>query len=147
MRSLGNTILNSVVNAIVQVGVDMLKNFILSQTLGKAAETANAASAVAGGLAAAAAWTPAAIAASIATGGVASATGLKAYTAAQLAGSALSIAGARKDGGLASAGEMYRVGEGGKPEIFKASNGNQYMIPVITARLSVTVILAADRCR
>ncbi|QIC11974.1 tape measure protein [Morganella morganii] len=129
MRSLGNTILNSVVNAIVQVGVDMLKNFILSQTLGKAAETANAASAVAGGLAAAAAWTPAAIAASIATGGVASATGLKAYTAAQLAGSALSIAGARKDGGPVSAGEMYRVGEGGKPEIFKASNGNQYMIP------------------
>ncbi len=129
MRSLGNTILNSVVNAIVQVGVDMLKNFILSQTLGKAAETANAASAVAGGLAAAAAWTPAAIAASIATGGVASATGLKAYTAAQLAGSALSIAGARKYGGPVSAGEMYRVGEGGKPEIFKASNGNQYMIP------------------
>lgn len=129
MRSLGNTILNSVVNAIVQVGVDMLKNFILSQTLGKAAETANAASAVAGGQAAAAAWTPAAIAASIATGGVASATGLKAYTAAQLAGSALTIAGARKDGGPVSAGEMYRVGEGGKPEIFKASNGNQYMIP------------------
>lgn len=129
MRSLGNTILNSVVNAIVQVGVDMLKNFILSQTLGKAAETANAASAIAGGAAAAAAWTPAAIAASIATGGVASATGLKAYTAAQLAGSVLSIAGARKDGGPVSAGEMYRVGEGGKPEIFKASNGNQYMIP------------------
>jgi hypothetical protein len=24
---------------------------------------------------------------------------------------------------------MYRVGEGGKPEIFKASNGSQYMIP------------------
>ncbi|HHZ8506114.1 TPA: hypothetical protein ACWL6U_003642 [Morganella morganii] len=34
-----------------------------------------------------------------------------------------------KDGGPVSAGEMYRVGEGGKPEIFKASNGNQYMIP------------------
>ncbi|WNP29349.1 tape measure protein [Morganella morganii] len=129
MRSLGNTILNSVVNAIVQVGVDMLKNFILSQTLGKAAETANAASAIAGGAAAAAAWTPAAIAASIATGGVASATGLKAYTAAQLAGSALSIAGARKNGGPVDANKMYRVGEGGKPEIFKASNGNQYMIP------------------
>lgn len=129
MRSLGNTILNSVVNAIVQVGVDMLKNFILGETLGKAAMTANVASAVTGGLAAAAAWTPAAIAASIATGGVASATGLKAYTGAQLAGKGLAIAGARKDGGPVSAGEMYRVGEGGKPEIFKASNGNQYMIP------------------
>lgn len=136
MRSLGNTILNSVVNAIVQVGVDMLKNFILTQTLGKAAMTANVVAAGAGGAAALAAWAPAAIAASIATGGVASTTGLGSYTAAQAAGaalnvgmSALSIAGARKDGGPVSAGEMYRVGEGGKPEIFKASNGNQYMIP------------------
>ncbi|MER5009402.1 tape measure protein [Morganella morganii] len=122
MRSLGNTILNSVVNAIVQVGVDMLKNFILSQTLGKAAETANAASAIAGGAAAAAAWTPAAIAASIATGGVASATGLKAYTAAQLAGSALSIAGARKNGGDVRGGSAYEVGEGNLPELMQIGN-------------------------
>jgi hypothetical protein len=25
---------------------------------------------------------------------------------------------------------MYRVGENGKPEIYQASNGSQYMIPV-----------------
>lgn len=136
MRSLGNTILNSVVNAIVQVGVEMAKNFILGQTLGVATQAANASAAVAGGAAALAAWTPAAIAASIATMGAASASGLGAYTAAQATGAAtsigmkaLTIAGARKDGGPVSAGEMYRVGEGGKPEIFKASNGNQYMIP------------------
>ncbi len=135
-RSLGNTMLNSVVNSIVQVGVEMAKNFILGQTLGVATQTANASAAVAGGAAALAAWTPAAIAASIATMGAASASGLGAYTAAQATGTAtsigmkaLTIAGARKDGGPVSAGEMYRVGEGGKPEIFKASNGNQYMIP------------------
>ncbi len=135
-RSLGNTMLNSVVNSIVQVGVEMAKNFILGQTLGVATQAANASAAVAGGAAALAAWTPAAIAASIATMGAASASGLGAYTAAQASGAAtsigmkaLTIAGARKDGGPVSAGEMYRVGEGGKPEIFKASNGNQYMIP------------------
>ncbi|WP_425595021.1 tape measure protein [Morganella morganii] len=135
-RSLGNTMLNSVVNSIVQVGVEMAKNFILGQTLGVATQAANATAAVAGGAAALAAWTPAAIAASIATMGAASASGLGAYTAAQATGAAtsigmkaLTIAGARKDGGPVSAGEMYRVGEGGKPEIFKASNGNQYMIP------------------
>ncbi|HDU8701502.1 TPA: tape measure protein, partial [Morganella morganii subsp. morganii] len=135
-RSLGNTMLNSVVNSIVQVGVEMAKNFILGQTLGVATQAANASAAVAGGAAALAAWTPAAIAASIATMGAASASGLGAYTAAQATGAAtsigmkaLTIAGARKDGGPVSAGDMYRVGEGGKPEIFKASNGNQYMIP------------------
>lgn len=37
--------------------------------------------------------------------------------------------GARKNGGPVSAGEMYRVGEGGMPEIYQASSGRQYMIP------------------
>ncbi|MDV0974529.1 tail protein (tape measure) [Klebsiella pneumoniae] len=129
MQSLGNTILNSVINSIVQVGVEMLKNFILSQTLGAAAQAANAASAIAGGAAALAAWTPAAIAASIATGGTASATGLTAYKGAQAAGLATSVLGARYNGGPVSAGGLYQVGEKGKPEIYQASTGKQYMIP------------------
>ncbi|EPY6937531.1 tape measure protein [Klebsiella pneumoniae] len=129
MRSLGNTILNSVINSIVQVGVEMLKNFILSQTLGAATQAANAASAIAGGTAALAAWSPAAIAASIATGGTASATGLTAYQGAQAAGKAMSVLGARYNGGPVSAGGLYQVGEKGKPEIYQASTGKQYMIP------------------
>lgn len=40
-----------------------------------------------------------------------------------------SLAGKRKNGGPVSAGSMYQVGEGGMPEIYKASNGSQYMIP------------------
>lgn len=43
--------------------------------------------------------------------------------------SGINYGGARYNGGPVDAGSMYRVGEGGKPEIFKASNGNQYMIP------------------
>ena len=37
--------------------------------------------------------------------------------------------GGRYNGGPVSASSMYRVGENGLPEIFKANNGNQYMIP------------------
>lgn len=128
MQSLGNTILNSVINSIVQVGVEMLKNFILSQTLGAAAQAANAASATAGGAAALAAWTPAAIAASIATGGTASATGLTAYKGAQAAGLATSVLGGRKNGGPVTAGGVYPVGEGNLPEFMQTSKG-LFMIP------------------
>lgn len=128
MRSLGSTMLNSVVNSLVQVGVEALKNFIIAQTIGVAGQAAATAAAVTGGAAALAAWSPAAIAASIATGGAASGTGLAAYQTAQLSGKALSIAGMRKNGGPVSAGSMYQVGEGGRPELLQAG-GKQYMIP------------------
>lgn len=132
MRSLGSTMLNSVVNSLVQVGVEALKNFIIAQTIGAAGQTAAAAAATAGGAAALAAWTPAAIAASIATMGAASGTGLAAYQTAQAGGLAMSVlggvAGARKNGGPVNAGSMYQVGEGGRPELLQAG-GKQYMIP------------------
>lgn len=130
--SLGRTILNSVLNSFVQVGVEALKNFVISQTLGAAGQAAAAAAATAGGAAALAAWTPAAIAASIATMGAASGTGLAAYQTAQAGGLAMSVlggvAGARKNGGPVNAGSMYQVGESGRPELLQAG-GKQYMIP------------------
>ncbi|MEX9815142.1 hypothetical protein AB7X09_04055 [Providencia rettgeri] len=142
LRSMGSTILNTLVNSFVQMGVEMVKNFILSQTLGKASAMAAAATATAGGAAALAAWTPAAIAASIATLGTASATGLTAFQtamaggqmASQLSGMGtqavgMAFGGGRESGGPVSADKYYRVGENGKPEIFKASSGKQYMIP------------------
>ncbi|MEQ5666686.1 hypothetical protein ABN324_13465 [Providencia alcalifaciens] len=124
MRSLGNTILNSVVNSIVQVGVEMLKNFIIEQTIGKASQVANALAAKAGGAAALAAWTPAAIAASIATGGAASATGLTAFQTSMLSGQALSIglAGARYNGGPVKGGSAYELGEKNLPELMQIGN-------------------------
>lgn len=124
MRSLGNTILNSVVNSIVQVGVEMLKNFIIEQTIGKASQVANALAAKAGGAAALAAWTPAAIAASIATGGAASSTGLGAFQASMLSGQALSIglAGARYNGGPVKGGSAYELGEKNLPELMQIGN-------------------------
>lgn len=124
MRSLGTTLLNTVVNGLIQMGVEAVKNFVIGQTMGAAAT----ASAAAQGAATAAAWTPAAIAASIATMGGASGVGFAAYASAQAAGKALSLAGGRKNGGPVTAGSMYQVGEGGMPEIYQAA-GKQYMIP------------------
>jgi len=64
-----------------------------------------------------------------------------ASTAAAAAGIVSTIQGAnfgggRQYGGPASAGTMYRVNEGGRPEMFTAANGAQYMMP--TADGSVT---------
>jgi hypothetical protein len=38
------------------------------------------------------------------------------------------LLGKRKNGGSIQAGGMYQVGEGDKPEIFRANNGSQYMV-------------------
>ncbi|MDD8300108.1 tail protein (tape measure) [Escherichia coli] len=123
--NIGTTILNSVVGSLVQMGIEWVK----SQLMGQAAAAASLASTMAQATAAASAWAPAAMSASIATYGSAAAVGQSAYAASLLSAKGLAVAGAREHGGPVSASSMYRVGEGGKPEIFKASNGSQYMIP------------------
>ncbi|MCK6997887.1 tape measure protein [Enterobacter kobei] len=125
MRSLGNTMLNSVVNSLVQVGVEALKNFIIGQTLGAAATAAGASQAAI----LASAWAPAAALASLASFGANSVPAMAGIASTVGLSKTLAVAGARKNGGPVNADSMYRVGEGGKPEIFKASTGKQYMIP------------------
>ncbi|HAG2010550.1 TPA: tape measure protein [Salmonella enterica] len=123
--NIGTTILNSVVGSLVQMGIEWVK----SQLMGQAAATASLASTMAQATAAASAWAPAAMSASIATMGSAAAVGQTAYAGSLLAAKGMAVAGARYNGGPVDAGSMYRVGEHGKPEIFQASNGSQYMIP------------------
>ncbi|WP_423236896.1 tape measure protein [Citrobacter portucalensis] len=123
--NIGTTILNSVVGSLVQMGIEWVK----SQLMGQAAAAASLASAMAQATAAASAWAPAAMSASIATYGSAAAVGQAAYAGSLLAAKGMAVAGARYNGGPVDAGSMYRVGEKGKPEIFQASNGSQYMIP------------------
>lgn len=136
MRSLGSTVLNSLVNSFVEMGVQWVKSAVMGQTAQvaatattTAAQTAGLATTTAASTAAAAtttaAWTPAAIVASIGSFGGAAAIGVGAVLSAL----AMGIAGKRKNGGPVSAGSMYEVGENGLPEIFQASNGRQYMIP------------------
>ncbi|EBF4516275.1 tape measure protein [Salmonella enterica] len=123
--NIGTTILNSVVGSLVQMGIEWVK----SQLMGQAAAAASLASTMAQATAAASAWAPAATSASIATMGSAAAVGQTAYAGSLLAAKGMAVAGARYNGGPVDAGSMYRVGEHGKPEIFQASNGSQYMIP------------------
>ncbi|WP_322548314.1 tape measure protein [Klebsiella pneumoniae] len=125
MRSLGNTILNSVINSIVQVGVEALKNYILGQTLGAASVATSV------GLAAttALAWAPAAAMASLASFGANAGPAATGISSTVGLASGLALAGARYNGGPVSAGGLYQVGEKGKPEIYQASTGKQYMIP------------------
>ena len=123
--NIGTTILNSVVGSLVQMGIEWAK----SQLMGQAAAAASLASTMAQATVAASAWAPAALSASIATMGSAAAVGQTAYAGSLLAAKGMAVAGAREHGGPVSANSMYRVGEGGKPEIYQASNGSQYMIP------------------
>lgn len=140
LSNIGTSILNGVVSSLVQMGTQWVMSAVMGQTAQTAAIAANQASATAAlaastlsGTAAAttllASWSPAAMAASIATSGGAATAGLAGYTAAMTTAQTMSVAGAREHGGPVSANSMYKVGEGGKPEIFKASNGSQYMIP------------------
>lgn len=138
LGNIANTVLSSVVQSFVQMGVDWVKSAVMgaaAQTSAiattTAAQTAGLATTTAASTAAAtttmAVWTPAAAVASIGSFGGAAAIGIAALIAAMaMAGG---IAGKRKNGGPVSAGSMYQVGEGGMPEIYRASNGSQYMIP------------------
>lgn len=136
MRSIGNTVLNSLINTFVQMGVEWVKSAIMGQAAQTAAigtvtavQTAAVATQTATSTAAAAttaaAWTPAAILSSIASMGTAAAIGIGAV--AGIVG--MSLLGKRKNGGPVTAGGLYQVGEGGMPEIYQASTGKQYMIP------------------
>ncbi len=124
MRSLGSTILNSVINSLVQVGVEALKNFIIGQAMGTAASAASVGQAAV----VASAWAPAAAMTSLATLGANSVPAAAAITSTVGLSSGLALAGMRKNGGPVSAGSMYRVGEGGEPELLQ-SGGKNYMIP------------------
>nr|WP_225990952.1 tape measure protein [Citrobacter freundii] len=135
MRSIGMTVLNSVINSFVQMGIEWVKSAIMGQAAQTAAigtvtavQTAAVATQTATSTAAAAttaaAWTPAAILSSIASMGTAAAIGLGAV--AGVIGA--NLLGKRKNGGPIQAGGMYQVGEGDKPEIFRANNGSQYMV-------------------
>lgn len=126
-RNVALTIVDQAVGALVQMGMQQVKNMITENAMRKASNAQAVAEATATGGAITTAMAPAAATTSIATMGSAATWGMAAMAAAIPA--MIALAGARKNGGQVGAGKMYQVGEGGKPEIFKASNGNQYMIP------------------
>lgn len=135
MRSLSSTVLNSLINSFVQMGVEWAKNAIMGATTQQAAIIAtsavqNAAVATQVGVSTAAAatttaaWTPAALMASIASMGTAAKIGLGALLGVM----AMGVAGGRKNGGPVTAGNVYPVGEGDLPEFMQTRKG-LFMIP------------------
>lgn len=124
MRQLAGAMLDQVVGALVKVGIEQAKNFIM----GQAQQAAAATTAAATGAAMASAYAPAAAAASVASFGGAATAGLTAMAAAIPAMLGM-FAGGRQYGGPVGAGGMYRINENGAPEVFQAANGRQYMLP------------------
>lgn len=124
VRAFGNAIMNEAIGALVQMGLQQVKN----QIIGQSAAAANVATAAASGAAMAAAYAPAATAAAIATQGGAVTAGMTAVsTATPIMNTILS--GGRQYGGPVSSNGMYRINENGAPEVFNAANGQQYMLP------------------
>ncbi|XQK56094.1 hypothetical protein ACOI36_15710 [Escherichia coli] len=81
------------------------------------------------------AWSTPAYLASVATMGGAATAGSAAMATGLAGAKALGLAGARYNGGAVNGGNLYRVGEHGKPEIFQSRNGEQYMIPGDNGRI------------
>lgn len=156
MRGLANTVLNEAVGALVQMGVQYLKNSIIAQTASSATAAAQtaaiattttaqvaatgtmAATSVAASGTVAAAAAPAAGLMSIATLGEAALIGGAAILGTMAL--AKSFGGGRAYGGPVSADSLYRVNERGAPEMFTAANGSQYMMPTANGRVT-----AADK--
>lgn len=142
------TVLGTLTSAITEMGANWVKQQIMAaaaaettaavQTAGIGAVTAaqtaatgtiaatTTATAATTGTAVASSMAPAAGLASIASFGGAAVIGGAALLATMLL--AKSFGGGRRAGGAVNPGSVYRVNEGGAPEIFSAG-GQQYMIP------------------
>ncbi|GDH68227.1 tape measure protein [Escherichia coli] len=126
--NIGTTILGKVVGSIAEMGAEYVKQMILSEAASASAMGGQAATAAATGASIASSMAPAAAATATATMGTAPMIAMSAISAL-MAGITGLFGGRRYNGGAVGAGNLYRVGEHGKPEIFKANNGSQYMIP------------------
>lgn len=148
LGGVAQTVLGTVIGAFTQMGTDWIKQQIMmsasaqattaAQTAGIGAVTAAQAGATAAiattttataattGTAVASSMAPAAGLSSIASFGGAAVIGGAALLATMLL--AKSFGGGRRAGGNVSANSVYRVNEGGAPEVFSAG-GQQYMIP------------------
>jgi len=125
VRALGGAILREAVSAIAEMGIAQVKAWIIGQS----AQAAAAAASVAAGATVAAAWAPAAAAVSLASFGANAAPAAAGIASTYGVASALSIAGGRQYGGDVAAQKLYRITEGGRPEVYNAANGQQFLLP------------------
>lgn len=132
--NLGSNILGNIGNRLSDIAADWIADQIMMETQSKATQASTTASAVAAQGSIAAAAAPAAAATAASTGGSWAAAGSAALTA--IMSLATSIFGGRRfNGGSVIGGNLYRVGENNRTELFQTSNGNQYMIPGENGRI------------
>lgn len=144
IQTFANVILNQAVGALVEVGLQYVKNQVISQAAFAAEQAQNAGKAammtgaitaqvaMQSALAAQAAFAATAAIPIVGPGLAPAAAGAAAATAQAIGSPAIAlapIAGAREFGGPVDAGKMYRVGENGDPEIYQNSSGKNFMIP------------------
>ncbi|EEY8042529.1 tape measure protein [Escherichia coli] len=126
--NLGSNILGNIGNRLSDIAADWIADQIMMETQSKATQASTTAGAVAAQGQIAAAAAPAAAATAASTGGSWAAAGSAALTAIMSLATSI-FGGGRYNGGSVIGGNMYRVGEHNRPELFQTSNGNQYMIP------------------
>ncbi len=143
IQNFANVIMNQAIGALVEIGLQYVKNQVVASSAFAAEQAMNATKGAAmtaavtaqvgmqTALAAQAAFAATAAIPIVGPGLAPAAAGAAAATAQALGTPAIAmapLAGAREFGGPVDAGKMYRVGEGGKPEVFQ-SGGKNFMIP------------------
>ena len=126
--NLGSNILGNIGSRLSDIAADWIADQIMMETQSKATQASTTAGAVAAQGQIAAAAAPAAAATAAATGGSWAAAGAAALSAIMSLATSI-FGGGRYNGGAVNGGNLYRVGEHGKPELFTTTGGKQYMIP------------------
>lgn len=132
--NLGSNILGNIGNRLSDIAANWIADQIMMETQSKATQASTTAGAVAAQGQIAAAAAPAAAATAASTGGSWAAAGAAALSAIMSLATSI-FGGGRFNGGSVIGGNMYRVGEHNRPELFHTSNGNQYMIPGENGRI------------
>lgn len=143
IQNFANVIMNQAIGALVEIGLQYVKNQVVASSAFAAEQAMNATKGAAmtaavtaqvgmqTALAAQAAFAATAAIPIVGPALAPAAAGAAAATAQALGTPAIAmapLAGAREFGGPVDAGKMYRVGEGGAPEIFQ-SGGKNFIIP------------------
>ena len=128
MRNLASTILTSVVQAIIEMGVKWVAQQVMQMAFGQSMMATQLATSTAMASAMATAWaTPASLVSLASYGANAVPAQIGIATTIGMT-KTMAVAGARRNGGSVNAGDLYQVGEGNAPEIYQSSSGRQYMI-------------------
>lgn len=121
--AIGRSITSQLLAALIKVGLQ----YAINAAIGQSAQAAVAASAAASGSAVAASWAPAAAMASLASFGANAAPANMALAGTVATAKGLAAVSGRQYGGNTNAGQMYRVNEGGAPELFTQGT-QQYLL-------------------